>query len=431
MRWGVVALLCIAACGGSGVDLDIFVPDGVKVDRVEVWVGYGQCGTSDCPDGIAWTSSARTQGDIYFLEDERLIAAEQQGDRWVLHLDVAKGLADPTTITFVGFDGDKVSAVEQLNYPHVPVAHVEIWQIYLHPADIPTMQLTTAPADPTRDRRALVWVRQPTPDLAAPQSCLIYQNWDGSRWDTDFVVPKSDPDCDGFAPDKECNDFWFQYKNSGGCVTDQLLAGTCVLGTSTCEDGVSNDRTCSHEPSGITSCVPDVFCAKCGDQIPAEACAPAAARDAHVDNTLFHYDCAVDATTEGTNCLDQHVQVVLPSGGTRACSTVAVHYIDKPFSEPQTQLVYGTAPIVKVTPALNKTTGNPCVVDLYWFGNASVFNSGLVFIVEVGYDNNTRAFYPIEMKRSSQPILCTQVMLRECVQSGPANDGVSACAALP
>jgi hypothetical protein len=176
--------------------------------------------------------------------------------------------------------------------------------------------------------------------------------------------------------------------------------------------------------------VPDVICDKCIDQIPAESCAPSVTRDAHVANTLFHYDCPIDATSEGTNCQDQHVQVQLPYSG-KACNALALHYLDKPFSEPQPSLMYGTAPtMVRLTAVFNVTT-LPCVVDIYWFGNATLFQGGLLFMLEIGYENGTRAFYPIEVSRSSQPILCTSVMLKYCVASGgDANDGVQACSQL-
>ena len=429
MRWGVRVLLCFAvACGGgSGVDIDIFVPDGATVTRVELWVAYDPC--TNCPSGVAWTN-APVDGDIYYLRDEAVIKAEQSGDRWVIHLDALPDYTDPRGIVIVGFDADKVTAVKAIEYPHIPSSSVAIWQVYLHAAAPATTDVATPPADPNLDHRVHVWARQPTPELPAPTGCLVSQEWNGSRWDVGFIVPKSDPDCDGYPIEKECNQFWYQYKSQGSCVSNQIVPDApmpCVLGYSPCEDGVSGDKTCGHELNGLTSCVPDAICAKCMGQIPAEACAPSAARDAHVANTLFHYDCEVDAASDGINCLDQHVAVQLPHTAS-LCSTVSLHYVDKPFSEPQTALMYGTpgAP-VKFTTVLRNGTTDPCVVDIYWFGVTTPFKAGLLFLLEVGYDNGTRAFYPIEMKQSTRTILCTQVMLTYCLPGGPANDGVTAC----
>jgi len=427
MRWAAVLVALVAACDGTGLDIDIFVPSGTTVDRVEVWVAYDQC--TDCPNGIGWTQTARATGDIFYLKDEKLIAAEPRGDRWVLHLDVVPGLGDPRSISFVGFSGDLVTAIKVLPYPHIPMSRVEIWEVTLNPAAPATTDLAP-PSDPSLDERAHVWARQPTIDIPRPTGCLVYQKWSGTRWTTEYVVPRSDPDCDGYAIEKECNEFWYQYKPEGSCVSDQIVMSSampCVLGVSPCADGVTSDKTCSHEPGGLTSCVPDAICDKCMGQIPAEACAPSAARDAHVANTLFHYDCDVDATNDGTNCLDQHVTVQLPYS-TRICGTVAMHSIDKPFSEPQGSLMYGTPPAtVKLQAVLRNITANPCVVDIYWFGATALFKPGLLFVLEVAYDNGTRAFYPIEMKTSSITITCSQVVLKSCLPSGPTSDGVTAC----
>ncbi|HEY5944355.1 MAG TPA: hypothetical protein VIV40_02640, partial [Kofleriaceae bacterium] len=197
MRWGALFVACVAAAcgGGTGVDIDIFVPDGVKVDRVELWVAYDDC--SDCPNGVAWTQTERTTGDIYFLRDEGLIKAEQKTDRWVLHLDVVPGNSDPPWIAVVGYEGGKATAVKVLRDVHIPVSKVVVWQVYLHAAEPATNDTTTPPpADGSRDYRAHVWARAPTPALAEPTGCLAYQKWNGATWNTEYFVPRSDPDCD-------------------------------------------------------------------------------------------------------------------------------------------------------------------------------------------------------------------------------------------
>jgi hypothetical protein len=411
MRWGALLLVCIAAaCGGTGLDIDVYVPDGVRVTRVELWIAYYQCG-SECPNGIAWTRIDRVPGDILFLADEKVIEAKADGDHYVLHLDAEPGYNTPHSITFVGFDGDNVTAVKVLRDTRIPVSHVKIWHVYLDPAGPVTTDQVTPPADPRIDQRAHVWARAPTVEIPRPTGCLVYQAWSGSTWETEFVVPKTDPDCDGFPPEKECNEFWFQYQQDGLCVSDTLLSELprpCVLGNSPCADGVSNDKTCGHEPGGLVSCVPDVICDKCTGQIPAEPCAADAAKDAHVANTLFHYDCEADAAADGFNCIDQHSEVQLPYSN-RICGTVSLHYGDKPFSEGQPALIYGSPPTnVRFTAVLRNITGSPCLVDIYWIGNAAAFKDGVLFFLEIGYDNMTRAFYPIEYKKSNITLSCTR-----------------------
>ena len=59
MRWGVVALLCVAACGGQGVDLE--VDADVAFDRVELFVTYDTCHDKNgapCMQGVGWPGQA-------------------------------------------------------------------------------------------------------------------------------------------------------------------------------------------------------------------------------------------------------------------------------------------------------------------------------------------------------------------------------------
>src|SRR5688572_20795401 len=162
-------ILFVAACGGTGIDIEIFVPDGTNVDRVELWVAYEYC--TDCPNGVAWTQTERATGDILFLRDEMLIKAEPIGEKWVLHLDADAADSEPHSIAVVGYEGTKVSAVRVLPDVYIPTSSVRIWRVYLAPAGLATTKVDLAPVDGI-DHRAHVWAREPTPELTQPTGCL-------------------------------------------------------------------------------------------------------------------------------------------------------------------------------------------------------------------------------------------------------------------
>ncbi|HEX5057885.1 MAG TPA: hypothetical protein VFV99_00940 [Kofleriaceae bacterium] len=435
MRWGalLVAYVLAGCNSGTGVDIDIYAPDGVKVDRVELWIAYDQCG--DCPNGVAWNDKERTSGGIYFLRDEALIRAEPRPDRFVIHLDAKPGFEDPAWITFVGYDGDKVTAIKALqpeDNTFIPTSEVVIWKMDLHPADVAINDVDTPP--PTdHNWRGLVWNRAPTSALAEPTGCLVYQKWDGAAWRTDYLVPKTDPDCDGIPPEKECSDFWYQYKPNGSCVSSMtpMFDGTCVIGRSPCADGVTSDTTCGLDTARSPTCLPDAFCAYCDDTIPADTCIEHAVEQGYANAVLPHYDCGFDATPEGTPCLDQHATLQLPYV-LSACGTIQMHTLDKPFTEPQSSLTFGVAPdAVTFMAKLRTSTSEPCVVDVYWTGGITdTFKDGITFLLEVPYDNGTRAMYPVNVQPTGNPISCpNQPLPLPCLVDGPTNDNVITCAA--
>ena len=430
MRWG--ALLILAACGGgTGVDLDIFVPSEANVDRVELWVAYEEC--YDCANGVAWMQGERASGKIYFLYDEKVIRAVQQGDRWVVHLDVeSSGYSTPPWLAIAAFSGDKVTAVKVLRDVRIPVSSVVRWQAYLHPAEPATTDLMTAPLDLTLDHRAHVWARGPTAELPEPTGCLAYQKWEGS-WDTEYFVPKTDPDCDGVPIDKECSEYWFNYKPSvSTCVLDAgvALPDTCVLGASLCADGISNDRTCRLDSSNPITCVVDAICDHCSDDIPADGCVKGVVETAIANDTTAHYHCDFDSTQSGEPCIGQFNTLQLPFANAQ-CGTPKLHYIDRPFTDAMDALTFGVAPdVAKFTIKPNATA--PCLVNIEWTGGTiEAFKDGVVFLIDVPYDNATRALYPVQLKATNTTISCSVTATGICTPGGPPGDGVVHCAAAP
>lgn len=426
-RAGLLVAWMLAACNsGEGVDIEVTAPDGMTLDRVELWVTYDQCYDSSCPNGVAWSQDARADGDIYFLRDEAVVKAEPRGERWVLHLQALRENADPSSIAIVGFSGDKATAIEVLHYVHIPINSVEIWRVQLHAADPATTDLDAGPANGS-EHRAHVWARRPTSELAAPTGCLVVQAWDDYEhvWKTEYFVPDSDPDCDG--QDIECNDYWHNYKPLGHCVTDagSELAGACVIGASACADGVSDSQTCVADPARALTCLPDDVCTYCADEVPAESCLAYALEKGMEHGTLPHFECSFDAISEGTPCPDHHVKLQLPMTNA-TCATPSLHYVDKPFV-PASSLVFGAAPdhveLTATTPAVG------CTIEIYWAaGKLAQFPDGITFLLEVPYTNGKSVMYPVTVKPSNTTIQCAALAVNACTFAGPANDHVGSCA---
>jgi hypothetical protein len=427
---GALLLACIAACGGgTGVDIDIYAPDGVTLDKVELWVAYDDC--HDCPNGVAWTENVRASGDIYLLRDEKVIAAKPYEGRWVIHLEAVDGNRDPIAIAVVGYQGAQAKAIEVMRYVHIPSSSVEIWKVFLRSADPATPEVSVAPGASASDYRAHIWPRRPTSALADRTGCLAYQKWNDydATWETEYFVPESDPDCDGHTI--ECSDFWFDYKPIGQCISDTMeIAGTCSIGRSGCADGVSGDATCSQDPAQPFTCLPDAFCAKCAGELPADTCIENAINSAFVDNELPHYECSFDESSQGGSCSNLFIPLQLPHVNA-VCATPSLHYIEKPFSEPQSSVSFGTGE-EKVTFTLSPDMTTPCLYALKATGTSQVAftQSEVTFLINVPYTNGTRAIYPVHIHSTHQTVICgMNPFAGICVPKGPSDDGVATCAA--
>ncbi len=426
--WFVIACTIAACNSGEGVDIEISAPDGVTLDRVELWITYDQCYDSSCPNGVAWTQGQRADGDIYYLRDEALIKAEPRGDTFVLHLQALPDNADPSSIAIVGYAGDSATAIKVLHYVHIPINSVEVWKVQLHAADPATTDLGTGPAMGANDYRAHVWARRPTPELAEPTGCLVSQVWDDydHTWKTEYFVPDSDPDCDGQAI--ECSTYWFDYKPLGRCVTSvgTALPGACVVGMSPCADGVSESRTCTADPMRAFTCLPDDFCKYCADEVPSDNCIQYAVDKGTQQATLPRYTCGFDSIAEGTPCADHKVTLQLPMVNA-SCASPTLHYVDKPFVQGTSSLVFGTSTNQVKISATTPTTG--CALEIFWTsGKLSAFPMGITFLLEVPYTNGKNAIYPVTVSATGQTIQCNALPINACKLSGPTTDHVALCA---
>ena len=412
MRYGALVIAGLAAaCSGTGVAIEIYPPDGVAIDRVELWIAFDPCNTSDCPAGIGWTDKDRAPGNIYFLRDESLVAAEPQGDHFVLHLESTLGNRDPSWVGVVGYDKDVAKGVKVLRDVHIPATGGDRWKVYLHQADPATKDITTKPPAIDKTYRAHVWNRAPTPELAEPTGCLVYQKYNDTTmlWESEFFVPKTDPDCDGIPDTLECNDYWYRYAQPvSTCVGPTALGtstGVCALGGTACIDGSVNSKVCVADTTNHFACLPDAFCDHCSTQIPADDCIAGAVDQGMGDGTLPYFQCTFVPNPEGVACSIEIVTFKVPMGN-YTCGTPTMHYLDQPFTNPQSSVVFGSGTDqVKIDARLGN---EPCQIVLSWTtGTKLGFGTeGVSFLLDVPYANNTRSLYPVHVDVDAQSIMC-------------------------
>jgi hypothetical protein len=268
MRWA--AFLCLAACGG-GTGVAIEIRSERPLDSVEVFIGdqtvceVREDGTKDCELGVAWlpnqivppgtTYKTRRKDDGI----EARVEAVKVGDTFEVQLQALTGYADPRVIVFIGFSqGEPVAVARLVEYEHarIPTNSSERWVVQLTPATLAGPTYFDAPDLGAPPWRAAVWGRDNVSDPANAARCAVLQEWhEGDHeWKGTFVVPESDPDCDGVDP--ECDPYYFHVNeridaaDATRCLArDTTLTPTpCMLGTTTCRDGTSDDRACTLTP---------------------------------------------------------------------------------------------------------------------------------------------------------------------------------------
>jgi hypothetical protein len=280
MRRGLVALLVVAACnGGQGVDIEVH-QGSESIDAVELWLAYDVCklqGTTDECDGIGWPSAQlRPSGDVYTLgEDEKLVRTDVVVDGVAqLHLESTPKTSAPYIIAVVGYHGGSSAGVKMLSGAEIPTDDQAHWRIELDDVGQVTENITADPGEkPTRN--ALVWAREPLStmrDVSGLTGCFAYQKWNDTdkQWETKYIVPPSDPDCDGDPPD--CNPYWYKASVSNArCVKNVTSpAGVCAVGRADC-GAEMGDIACSAQTDPMI-CVGSNLCTRCADSPDLGAC---------------------------------------------------------------------------------------------------------------------------------------------------------------
>lgn len=426
----------VAACSGQGVDLE--VTSDVPIDRVELFFANDHCYKSDgslC-DGVAWqTAQPRPPGDVYVMKGDEAVVVTQRfdGKRAVMHLEATPEFREPKVIAFVGFSGDTAVSFATLWGPRIPSNSAETWQIELEAADDTKPAFMVPPASGETTERVHAWKRERVDHPEELSRCLAMQSWDDTEqeWKGVFIVPDSDPDCDGRAI--ECDPLHANFNVGGGptaCVTTytQLAQNPCILGFAQCEDGVRESGVCLAATASL-QCVPQELCTACEADPGLLACAVNALKS---DDAVSGVECTFQGSDSGQSCgtgkAGAVTQITLPVN----CSAVEVRPVSMPLSAsatPGVALVTTAGIAVSLgTPA--GTTPN-CVITLSWAtGTAIQGETALFAFIVTGRGTTNTLTLPVRIT-FGQPIMnCTTAMNEPlpCVpNSALATDSMLSC----
>ena len=368
MRWGVVALVCVAACGGQGVDLE--VDADVAFDRVELFIAYDHCyekNGNPCEQGIGWPDQiARPPGSVFVLrDDERLISTTKIVDgAAVLHLEASAGFEEPKAIAIAAYEGTRVVAATIVWDARIPIHSAERWKVHLQTTDVASTKTNVAPGAEAPNHRALAWPREVGPDLPDPSDyagCFVFQEWTGSEWDSKYFVPETDMDCDGAPPD--CTPYWNHYNPMfARCAAKQAVSSFCVLGTPTCS-GETPGTMCA--PNMPMTCLPAQVCASCEGAPDLDGCVKNLL-DAGISSTLTGAKCRfqVDSNTQGpctTSMYGSTAQLDLPVPCPNAMAVLRDPSM--PLSAGSSTITTPEGAVYEVTATSDLTT---CTVGIAW-----------------------------------------------------------------
>lgn len=412
-RSAVLVGLVVAACNsGEGVDLEI--TSETSFDRVELFIATGECFENGklCEDGVAWMPDApRPPGDVYYMADEdngpaRLVATTKfVGDTAVMHLEATSDYRQPKLIVVVGFAADVPVAYASLPYStRIPAHSNEVWRVKLRKADPATTSVTTPPRETEKHQRVHAWKRERVDNADELSRCLALQSWNESSqvWDGLFIVPESDPDCDGHTiecDDRHANLRTASTTSTSVCVNPVMLASApeavCAAGLTTCADGVSDDTTCLANAASLI-CLPQQLCDDCAGVGSAEGCLAYSIRT----SGITHAECAFTPSTDGGGPCAQGgnaTQLTLPF----ACEGVQAYPANEPFMGANgTTTVTVDQATINVLAGTNAT--NTCTVTLHWtLGTAQPGQFGWYVLVVGSVSTANTVAFPLKIEFDS------------------------------
>jgi hypothetical protein len=424
--------VALAACS-NGVGVALEVTSEVEIDRVEVFVATEQCHDDACEDGVGWHGDLeRPAGPVYYMiDDEAVIATTQvEGDRFVLNLRASPSTASSPLIAVVGFRNDDAVAYQLLRDARIPVDHGERWSVVLEAASIAKPDATLQPPPSSPPRRVHAWKRERSPERDELSRCLVVQKWlaDDQRWASAFIVPASDPDCDGLEP--ECRDHHANFNVNGeelACVTSgpaKQFGDVCVLVGTRCADG-TNSGGCAYVEGGTgpLHCLPSGACARCaGRDDDVASCL----RGAIEDDQILHAPCAVSIdVVSGRGC-------GVTGGGTASisiemrgsCVGSELRYAAAPLTSVPLPLVADQVRIVEVRP---QDDFGVCRLELVWTGQAS---QGQIARFLAVLDTGTNYLYvPVRLEFKPTPGTCSANTPADVCEADPslATDSIAGC----
>ncbi len=252
----------------DGIVIEVRTDPAAPASEVELFLGIEECG--GCPGISPDPTRGILPGRVFFRDDSnaseaRAYVAKVQGGVATFHIKSSEVSTRLTTVAALGLGMQPSAAL----LPALDLdGEAQHFVVQLRPA---TGKLP-APVPPDGDY-VETWSEPAAPSF----TCLGFERWAGGEFGgRAFIVPKHDPDCDGYVDDGDCSTF----ANNGiqepaldelSCTTVELTSASqrCRLGGPTCKDG----PTPSMEACGASSyCVPEQVClSTCADATTPDA----------------------------------------------------------------------------------------------------------------------------------------------------------------
>lgn len=266
---GAVAL---AGCD-DGVVIEVRTPGAT--DEVELFLGIEECG--DCP-GVSPSGEAGAvplPGRVFFRDDSgnaRRYTQRAAGGVASFHIKPSDVGSELLTLAAIA-RGSAVSAtlVQSIDLDAGPQHYV---------LELAAARDVLPPPGAPDGTYVAVWEQ---PNTTPASACFAFERWQDQQFaGRAFIVPKDDPDCDGFTAEtgNECNPYVAngsgepQVDDQNACLVPETVTGglqTCRIGGPACADGSPNEtEVCA--PSSY--CVPNTACVSCTGEDPLHACLP-------------------------------------------------------------------------------------------------------------------------------------------------------------
>ncbi len=253
----VVSAMVLGAGCDDGIVIEVRTDPDAPASEVELFLGIEECG--ECPGISPDPSRSILPGRVFFRDDSnaseaRAYVAKVRDGVATFHIKGSEVSSRLTTVAALGLGMQPSAAL----LPELDLdGETQHFIVQLRPA---TGKLP-APVPPDGD-----YVETWTEPAALGFTCLGFERWSGGEFGgRAFIVPRNDPDCDGFIDGGDCSTF----ANNGtqepapeelSCTTLQIspFREICRLGGPTCKDGPSP----AIDPCGASSyCVSDQVCA--------------------------------------------------------------------------------------------------------------------------------------------------------------------------
>lgn len=260
----VVSAMVLGAGCDDGIVIEVRTDPAAPATEVELFLGIEECG--ECPGISPDPTRGILPGRVFFRDDSnaseaRAYVAKVQEGVATFHIKGSEVSSRLTTVAALGLGTQPSAAL----LPELDLnGETQHFIVQLRPA---TDKLP-APVPPDGD-----YVETWTEPAAPSFTCLGFERWSGGKFSgRAFIVPRNDPDCDGYVDGGDCSAF----ANNGiqepaldelSCTTVQVspLGEICRLGGPACKDGPS---------PAIDACGASSYCVS--DQVCASECSQAA-----------------------------------------------------------------------------------------------------------------------------------------------------------